>query len=221
MIDQINELTGGMVKMSIEKWNDSPAFSSEDVFYLMLNPEQYSEGFYIEYDSSNTADNREDPKVVLRSADSYTFDFILDGTGATGVRIDVDSKISQFKELVTEIDSEGKQNFLRIKWGPLQLKCVFNSASIQYTFFNKTGQPLRARLTVTFTKVHADQSKFLSTKETYSSKQLRDGQNIAQLASSVYGNARKLARLAQLNSLNSFRQIPTGTNLLFPPQSKL
>ena len=214
-------LAGGMVKMSIEKWSDKPSLFSTDAFYLMLNPEQYSEEFSIEYAKTKSGINRKDPKTTSRSPDKFSFDFILDGTGAAGIKIDVASKIREFKELVTGSNKDGRENFLRIKWGSLQLKCVFDSASIHYTFFSRTGRPLRAKLSVSFTRVHSEESPFLSKLDQYTSQALGAGQNIAQIASKAYGSTNKIASLARHNNLNSFRNIPTGTNLLFPPQSIL
>jgi len=222
MIEELaSGLAGGMIKMSIEKWSEQSSMFSMAAFYLMLNPEQYSEEFSIEYTKAKSGLSRKDPKTTSRSPDKFSFDFILDGTGATGIKIDVGSKIREFKELVTGNSKDGKENFLRVKWGSLQLKCVFDSASIHYTFFSRTGRPLRAKLSVSFTRVHSEESSFLSKLDQYTSQVMGAGQNIAQITTKAYGSTKKLASLARHNNLNSFRNIPTGTNLLLPPQSIL
>ena len=226
MIEEINGLVGGMVKMSIKKLtgknNDNP---SGEVFHLMMNPENYSEEFNVTYEKLKTdpEDEHDLSKYKLSSPYNYTFEFIIDGTGAIGVKVDVASEINRFKKITTfkKGSKKGSNNFLRLSWGHLNMKCIFQSASINYTLFSRTGLPLRAKITAKFEKVGTFKSSELSSVEQFTSKVVGAGQNLVSLTEKAYGNARKLAKIAQANNLNSFRNIPIGKNLLFLPISKL
>ncbi len=231
MIDQVESaiegldgMMGGLVKMTIEKWSEKeslfPSFSSE-AFTLMLNPEQYSETFRTEYDKGRSKCQRIDPKPKAEEESVYSFDFIIDGTGATGLTVDVASKIKKFRKLVESKNEDQMTNKLRLKWGTLHMNCVFLSATINYTLFSRTGRPLRAKITAKFQQVRSLDASWLAQKEQVISRVLGAGQNIVSLATKTYGAANKIAKLAKANNLNSFRKLDAGVKVLLPPKIKL
>ncbi len=221
MIEQLDGMLGGLSKMAIAPWGSGAALLAEDAFYLMFNPEQYQEALEVNYDSTKSEYQRRNPTLTKKKNRQFHFDFIIDGTGASGVKIDVESKITAFKALVAEGEDPTKTNYLRLQWGTLHMKCLFKGANITYTYFSRTGLPLRARLSTDFEEVETRSASLLAQAEQAVSKVVGAGQNIAALTAQAYGTANKMAQLAQANNLNSFRDLPVGTNLLYPKQADL
>lgn len=105
-------------------------------------------------------------------------------------------------------------------WGSLAFSCVLESVTQRYDYFDVTGIPLRARLTVTL-KGHdplegllasiplesADRTKFRVVKA---------GETLQSIAAQEYDDPRKWRPIAQANNIDNPLTIPIGQRLIVP-----
>lgn len=49
---------------------------------------------------------------------------------------------------------------------------------------------------------------------------VKEGETLPYLCHKIYGDSLLVRQVARFNNLNSFRNIPAGTELLFPPLKK-
>jgi nucleoid-associated protein YgaU len=106
-------------------------------------------------------------------------------------------------------------------WGSWIFNGRLQSLAVQYTLFKPNGDPLRAKLTLTFTssitekeaELRADtQSPDLSHRVL-----VRDGDTLPLLCERIYGDPGYYIEVARFNGLVDFRRLEPGTRLHFPP----
>ena len=121
-------------------------------FIAQFNPETFSIKNEVKLNTEQTAQgaNGAEAKQVKVEPREYTFDFLLDGTGASGPALDVFAAIELFK-LTTGFTGETHRNrFLILQWGLFVATCVIKSYSITYKLFRPDGTPLRAVISASF-----------------------------------------------------------------------
>ena len=163
-----------------------------DTFESYVNPNEITVAYEMEYDSaqgSGTTGSRMDFKKVKPGDMSLAF--FLDGTGANGVKIDVQTQVEKFQTVTGYNGDIHRPNYLKIAWGTIQIKrCVLKSASIAYKLFKADGTPLRA------------------------------GETLAGLCQQIYGDPALYLKVARANQFDSVRRLPPGTRVRFPPLQK-
>ncbi|OYU92765.1 MAG: hypothetical protein CFE45_22090, partial [Burkholderiales bacterium PBB5] len=178
------------------------------------------------YDSaqgSGTTGSRMDFKKVKPGDLSLVF--FLDGTGANGVKIDVQTQIEKFQTVTGYNGDIHRPNYLLVAWGTIQVKrCVLKSASIAYKLFKPDGTPLRAAISATFVDAVQDQTRVAlaqdSSPDLTHVRVLRAGETLAGLCQQIYGDATLYLKVARANQLDSVRRVPAGTRVRFPPLQK-
>ncbi len=160
--------------------------------------------------------------------EKFSFDFIVDTTGViegTQRGDKVQSKIEIMEKSLYLYNSEGhRPSYAVIAFGELMFKGQLSSMSIKYSLFNHKGIPLRAKGSVSFlgfrgseedkkrySKLSPDMSRLVVLKES---------DTLAALCHQIYGNSLLVNKVARFNNLNGFRDIPAGTEILFPPLKK-
>lgn len=134
---------------------------SKDTFEVMFNPESYSlkyQNVYHSYQGINTIGRK--AMYSLSKPNQLSLKLILDDSGitdrfaggiigATSVigkikgKNDVYKKVDKFLKLTTYMDGKiHEPKFLKVEWGDLNFDCRLQSVDIQYTLFNRSGQPL-------------------------------------------------------------------------------
>lgn len=157
-----------------------------------------------------------------------TFDFTIDCTGAVdGGKPDdtVYGKVSQLDSCLYNYNSEShRPSYVVIAYGELIFKGQLVTFNVDYQLFNSSGIPLRAHIKVAFTGFRADQEdkrKFGKLSPDMSRQMvIREGDTLAAMCQAIYGNSMFVAQVARINSLNGFRDIPPGRELLFPHLKK-
>ena len=95
---------------------------------------------------------------------------------------------------------------------------------VDYTLFDNKGNPLRASVSLTFTGFRSseeERKKF--SKESPDMSRLitvKEGETLPYLCHRIYGDSLLVREVARFNDMDSFRNIPAGTQLLFPPLKK-
>lgn len=157
-----------------------------------------------------------------------TFKFTVDCTGiveGTKEKDSVYNKIREMEKLLYMYSSDGhRPSYVLIQYVELLFKGQIKKMNVEYTLFSNSGVPLRATVELTFSgfrcseeerkkfhKQSPDMSRLITVKE---------GETLPYLCHKIYGDSLLVRQVARFNNLNSFRNIPAGTELLFPPLKK-
>lgn len=169
---------------------------------------------------SNTFESYEPEKL--------SFSLTVDTTGVVEGTQDTDEayiKVKELENLLYTYNEEGhRPSYIIIAYGEILFKGQLASMKIDYTLFNNEGIPLRATVDLSFSgfrcseedkkkysKLSPDMSRLIVIKE---------NDTLANLCHQIYGNSHLVAQVAGFNNLNGFREVPVGTELLFPPLKK-
>lgn len=160
--------------------------------------------------------------------EKLSFNFTVDTTGVVEGTQDTDqayTKVKELESLLYTYNEEGhRPSYIIIAFGEMLFKGQLASMKIDYSLFNNEGIPLRATVELSFSgfrcseedkkkysKLSPDMSRLIVIKE---------NDTLANLCYLIYGNSRLVAQVARFNNLNGFREVPVGTELLFPPLKK-
>lgn len=220
--------TGMLEKLQLRAYSkpDYAQSSLVGTFDAYVNPNELTIAYEMEYDSaqgSGTTGSRMDFKKVKPGDLSLVF--FLDGTGANGVKIDVQTQIEKFQTITGYNGDIHRPNYLLVAWGTIQVKrCVLKSASIAYKLFKPDGTPLRAAISATFVDAVQDQTRVAlaqdSSPDLTHVRVLRAGETLAGLCQQIYGDPTLYLKVARANQLDSVRRVPAGTRVRFPPLQK-
>jgi len=222
-------MAGGQLEKLLVRAYSAPDYAQSsllDSFEAYVNPDEITLAYEMEYDSaqgSGTTGSRMDFKKVKPGDMSLAF--FLDGTGANGVKIDVQAQVEKFQAVTGYNGDIHRPNYLLIAWGTLQIKrCVLKSASIAYKLFKADGSPLRATISATFVDALEDQTRVAlaqdSSPDLTHVRVLRAGESLAGLCQQIYGDAGLYLKVARANRLDGLRHLPAGTRVRFPPLQK-
>lgn len=154
--------------------------------------------------------------------------FIIDCTGVVeGTRKNdkVYDKVKALEHLLYTYNSEGhRPSYVIVSYAEFIFKGELCSMNTDYTLFSSNGVPLRAVVGLSFkgamcseeerkrySKLSPDMSRLITVKK---------GETLPYLCNKIYGDSLLVRQVARFNNLNSFRNIPAGTELLFPPLKK-
>lgn len=194
-------------------------------YVVMFNPENFSETFNIVYNQEQPIGSvSREQKFHRQAPRTFTFEFLIDGTGASGDKREVIAEIELFKKTVEFKGDQHRPSYLLLVWGVHVVTAVLVNLQIRYTLFRKNGTPLRAVLTATF-REHTErvlqvlkqalQSPDLTTRRT-----VQTGDKLPLLSYKVYDTPRHYLEVARANGLTNFRKLRAGTELDFPPVAK-
>lgn len=215
---------GKLEKLLIEAYRDAEYTDKDSMeFTAMFNPENYSIKYEVESDdTSGSGTSGSAPTFQRLKPQDLTLIFTLDGTGASGEKVDVPKKVEDFLKVAYEYQGdEHRPRYLKIVWGTLIFKCVLKTANIQHTLFNPEGKTLRAKVTATFTGFIEDNLR--AAAEDSSSPDLthmrivKDGDTLPLMAFKIYGDSKYYFQVAKVNNLKNLKRLETGQKIYFPP----
>ena len=203
---------------------------TSDTISLLINPAGYthersvvrSNQRFLGSTGSRSAYSAMEPETI-------SFDeVVLDGTGAVA-RASAGAPVQDVKAQVDDLvrvaytyaGAKHDPPWVRLLWGDLIFFGCLTSLSINYTMFKPGGQPLRAKLKLTFKG--AVSAKEESLKSNRSSPDLSHqvmvlaGDTLPMLCYRIYNDSAYYPEVARFNGLNSFTALEPGTRLLFPP----
>lgn len=157
-----------------------------------------------------------------------SFKFTVDCTGiveGTQEKDNVYGKIQEVEKLLYTYNSDGhRPSYVLVQYVELLFKGQVKKMDVEYTLFSNSGIPLRATVELTFSgfrcseeerkkfhKQSPDMSRLITVKE---------GETLPYLCHKIYGDSQLVLQVARFNNLGGFRNIPAGTELLFPPLKK-
>lgn len=211
-------------KLYIVAYSD-PQFKTEAGEYsVRVNPEKYSQTFKIHYDTQAASGAANSPAKFSRVAPTeMRFELLFDATGAiAGSPDDLNAEINAFKNIVYRYDGKiHEPRYLGLFWGKLRFGARLTSLTFTYTLFTPAGRPLRAKADAAFVgyedSVTSSRRADLQSPDITHQVETRAGDTLSALAYKIYGDTRYVRQVARHNRLLSYRQLPSGLTLEFPP----
>lgn len=224
---QSNPTDSGLKKMTIytfktEKFKDGEA-GNPDKFELMFNPTTYTSKYEVVYEpeqgKGNTAGAPKFGKIKPRD---FSFEFILDGTGVTGKKISVHDKIEEFlNATVRSREDTHRPHFLTLNWGKLAIDVILKTADVAVTLLDAQGNPLRAKITATFTESIEDTLRVRQENQRSPNlthlRQIKNDSKLPIMAVKEYRDHLYYISVARANNLNNFRRLQIGSQIKLPP----
>jgi len=195
-------------------------------FFAYVNPSEWTVAYEVQIDTATgagTTGGRSDFNKI-KAAD-LSLSFFLDGTGANGHLIDVESQVAEFQRVTGYNGAIHRTNYLKIAWGNQKVRsCVLKSASIAYKLFQRDGKPLRAVITATFVDSVDDLTRASksgdSSPDLTHVRVLEAGDTLPALCYEIYGDPNHYVAVARANGFDGFRDLRPGTRVRFPPLEK-
>lgn len=196
---------------------------------LPMEPEQISFGNSIHYrDDRQLGSTGGDIRFEKYGPATLSLKFTIDCTGVVEGTLPGDSvydKVNDLADLLYVYNSDGHSpSYVVMTYGELLFKGRLEKMDTKYQLFSSGGVPLRATVSLVFkrfmtgkeerkkfSKQSPDMSRLVTVKE---------GETLPYLCHRLYGDSLLVREVARFNELDSFRNIPAGTQLLFPPLKK-
>lgn len=192
-------------------------------FTLKINPESLQFNKQIKYTPSQVNGNPSGTEKFDNYAPAtLSFSFLLDATGVAYKFEPISNTIAEFEKTVFLYDGNKHQpGSLTISWGKFVFKCHLNSLNYDYTLFNSSGEPLRVKVSVSFSdSIDLEEAQKKANAQSPDMTHivvLKAGESIAGWCHRIYGDSSYCTDVARHNRLTGFRDIKPGTKVLFPP----
>lgn len=195
------------------------------IYIGMFNPERYSVANRVIYSDvakqGSTASVLQFDRIAPRT---FNFDFLVDGTGASGEKREVLADIILFRYTCGFIGTTHRPSFLILQWGTFLVRCVLTSLTIDYTLFRPEGTPLRAIMKASFaeytTPVLEQLQNFLSSPDVTHERTVTANDRLDLMSYKIYKDSKYYMELARVNNLNQFKKLKVGDKIIFPPVEK-
>ncbi|WP_435158791.1 CIS tube protein [Haladaptatus sp. DFWS20] len=188
---------------------------------VMFNPTEYSIEKGVSY-AQQSPPGRGAPLTQFVSGESETLSmelfFDTHDDEATDVRYYTEL-IDSLLTIDTELHAPPVCKFV---WGSLvDFESVLESASKQFTMFDRNGLPVRARVTVTFRKydppVRERSENPLASADRTKLWEVKSGDTLWSIAGTEYADPTEWRPIADANGIENPRVLRPGTKLVVPP----
>lgn len=198
-------------------------------FTVMINPADFKHSCGIAYDKQKAqGEAAADPKFSAVDDEKVSFAIVLDGTGVVPpstpgeARKDVKTCLADLNKVVYQyVGSKHEPPHVRLLWGTLIFFGRLESMSVNYTLFKPSGDPLRAKVDLSFvgamSKKEAELVSNRSSPDLSHRVLVREGDTLPLLCDRIYGDSGYYLDVAAFNRLADFRRLRPGTQLHFPP----
>ncbi|HTI61061.1 hypothetical protein [Mucilaginibacter sp.] len=196
-------------------------------YTVMFNPNNIAVKLQVDRDETQADGATSAPMRFKRiKPQDYSFEFIIDGTGANGEpKKEVAKEVNDFLTVVYVFDGKEHQNrYIKILYGSVLLKCVLKSVDITYNLFSSTAKPLRAKVNAVFTScLDQELSEMINnpnSPDLTHKRKLTRSDKLIGVSNFIYKKNTYYVEVARANNFNTFRNLPEGTTVFFPPVSK-
>lgn len=190
------------------------------MYMVMFNPNSYKTELKVNFDEEQPEKtDKKSPRFKNVGPKQFSFDFVVDGTGAAGYKRDVGLDVSSFIKVVGYDKNIGKGSvrYLLLLWGSFIQKCVIETISVNYTLFSALGSPLRATISATFREYNDEPSElFKAVDEFFNSAPVQGALTVANVAFQVFNSVSQTVAIAKANDLDSIRANVDADNLKLP-----
>jgi nucleoid-associated protein YgaU len=197
-------------------------------FLAMFNPETIAITENIKWAAQNPAGtDMSELKYVKTLGRTFSIDITIDGTGVNtnGIKVPVTAQILLFRQATTKVNGTlHMPNRLLLQYGLFIINCVLSSSTVTYTMFDPLGLPIRAKISASFAESTSSnlmaKLAMLSSPDLTHKVDIKEGDLLPLLTYNIYKNQNYYLQVAKANKLKNFRNLKTGSTLLFPPISK-
>jgi hypothetical protein len=196
-------------------------------FEVMLNPSSYSHSYSIGYNNKEAIGQLgSDAKFSGIKPEKVGFDIVIDGTGVVespdSASSDVKDQVKELTDIVYKYDgSNHEPNHVRVLWGNLIFFGRLESMSVEYTLFKPGGEPLRAKIKLSFSGFMSKEEEALrasrSSPDLSHLIEFKAGDTLPLLCYRIYKDCSYYLEVARVNNITNFRDIKPGSKLHFPP----
>ena len=199
-------------------------------FIVMINPANLDDSASICYNEDKTFGQAgPTPKFGAVGPKKFNFETIFDGTGVFNTCTllgnegkSVKDQMDDLKDLISQYEgSKHTPNVVQIVWGTFLFYGCLESMDVNNTLFKSSGEPLRAKVKLSFTEYKTSQE--VSKEANMSSPDLThiieviDGDTLPLLCNKIYKSSSYYLQVAKINGLANFRHLEPGLKLKFPP----
>ncbi len=199
-------------------------------FFALINPETYTYRYKIEFcETQGQGTSATTLKFNKIPPQEFNFDFLFDNTGTiTNILtppLPVPDQLDLFRQRILQYQGAiHRPYYLKIHWGTLLFKGVLTAMDIEFKLFKPDGTPLRAVAKCSFKGTIEENLRVamenpMSSDITHTS-QVTASDKLPLMTKKIYGDQKYYVDVATCNGLDSFRNLKTGAQLLFPPQRK-
>ncbi len=192
-------------------------------FEAMFNPENFAIGNTFEFDDKQSdGETGSEQKYKNLGPQEFSFEIIIDATGASGEKKEVEDEIRKFRAATGFQGAERRPLFLIISWGILSVRCVMKKMEVKYSLFRNDGTPVRCTISFVCAEYKTPAQQLADNPER-ASKLTRvldnnwNSDSLELLAHKSYGNSNNIAALANANGLNSLKNALPDTGRLELP----
>ncbi len=216
---------GSMVIIPLSKETPLPIPALLPPFVVQFNPELYTENTkYDYYFHTPPGSSSAELKYNRIRAKQFNFNFLIDGTGATGQKKEVQAEIEILKNVIAFDGEKHRPRTLLVLWGTYYAMVCISKIDVKYTLFRKNGTPLRAELDITFTEttplVLQNLIQGLLSPDLTSRRKVDAGDTLPLMCYKIYDDSRYYMEVAKANGITNFRDIQPGVELDFPAIAK-
>ena len=203
--------------------------NSSESFAVMLNPAEFSHEYSTSYNQKNAfGQTGSDSKFSAINPDKISFNLVIDGTGVVNLpnspigSPEVDKQIQQLEDIVYQYDGNNHEpKHVKLLWGSLIFYGRLTSMTVEYTLFEPSGKPLRAKVKLAFTGFMSKEERALrankSSPDLTHYIEFKAGDTLPLLCQRVYRESAYYLTIAKINDITHFRDIKPGQKLFFPP----
>lgn len=223
----MNLVSGIKTKLKISPCdvNDGIATVNGDpAFEALINPSGYSHSSSILYAENQALGPGSEKKYSKSKPDKIEFkELVLDGTGVvSGTTTSVRDQVTLLRKVAYDYNgSEHEPPVVEVSWGPLLFKARMEALKVDYTLFKPSGEPLRAKINLTFVAYKSTEEVFrsasLESPDLTHLVEVKAGDTLPMLCYQIYKDSSYYLAVARLNQLSNFRRLEPGQILRFPP----
>lgn len=223
----INDAT--LTKVKIIGYKDNASNNAEKIgeYEVMINPSSVNHTHTLNYNQEQPPGTTDiEAKFKSMAPQTLSFEIILDGTGATGVKKDVDDEIKKLKTIIYDYYGDTHETtYVEIVWGSsIRFSGRLTNMDITHTFFAPSGKSLRAKISLKFTS-SSDLKKQMKEMEKASPDlthlvTVKVGDTLPLMCERIYKKSHYYLQIARINNLVDFRRLEPGQELIFPPIKK-
>jgi hypothetical protein len=217
--------------------NGNVSGSAVATFTLQLNPEQFTVGHELSVDTSGEDEPAAASGVPVAdrsrayNRQTVTLEFLIDNSGALP---SPPQGLTAGSSIKTAIDTLRKATikptrdahmppYVHVSWGnSLSIKGKTTDLSITYQRFNRSGDPIRAKVVLSVIEEVDERviSREFQSPDITRMPTIREGDTLVAMCEEFYGDAGHFLQVAALNDLPSFRRLKVGSVIRFPPLEK-
>ena len=224
-------LNFGLQKLTVYAYKTSKrTLPWADKIEAMYNPESYSRKYENVFTKNQgIAIPGSDIKYSCGNPDSLNIKLIFTDTGVESLGMlklfiskTVSERVDKFLDITTKVQGGmHRPYYLIVEWGKLSMDCVLGSVDINYTMFNRSGEPLRAELTTVFKEdvslEKAAKTANLMSPDVTHTRRVKEGDTLPLMAHKIYEDPSYYMKVAESNRLDTVRNTEPGQTMIFPP----